>query len=872
MTRFIMQLLANKDVSSHGKSGGQKALHRLSLKPAPEAFWSLSKEVALQSVSAGEAGLSSGEAEARLKQFGPNSIKAQSRSSSLVLFLSQFKSPITLLLIIAALLSMSLGDVADAIIILVIILVSSFLGFWQERGAANAVKQLLKMVQIKCCLLRDEKEEELPVEQVVAGDIVVLNAGDMIPADSYLLEAKELYVDEAAFTGETFPVVKQPGIVAADAPLAKRTNALFMGSHVISGEAKALVVKTGKETEFGKVSDELRTRAPETDFEKGIRHFGYMLMEITLVLVIIIFGINVLLHKPPLDSILFSLALAVGLTPQLLPAIISINLSVGAKEMAKKQVIVKRLSSIENFGSMNILCSDKTGTITEGKVTVKDVVDTEGQHSQKALQYACLNALLQKGFTNPIDNALRTVSPIDLKAYAVQTEIPYDFLRKRLSIQVQHGAENLVITKGAFDAVLDVCNRVEITGGSIVPMEEKRGALKKVYEDYSADGQRVLGLAYTSGSSEKNFSRQDEKEMIFLGLILLVDPLKEGMQETIAQLEKLGVKLKLITGDNALVANSLAKQLGMEKPVVLTRSQLREMSDRALFQRAAHAQIFAEVEPNQKERIILALKKRGYVVGFMGDGINDAPALHAADVGISVDSAVDVAKEAADIVLLSQSLQVLQTGIVAGRKTFVNTMKYIFMATSANFGNMFSMAGASLFLPFLPLLPKQILLTNLLTDFPEMAIASDRVDTDLLQKPQRWDLKFIQRFMFVFGLISSFFDYLTFGVLLLVMHANEKLFQTGWFTESVISATMIVLVVRTRQSFFKSRPGKYLAIATVLVQLFVLVLPYLPFAGLLGFAPLPLAFYGWMFVIVAAYVFTAEMAKRSFYKKTKKRG
>jgi P-type Mg2+ transporter len=503
---------------------------------------------------------------------------------------------------------------------------------------------------------------------------------------------------------------------------------------------------------------------------------------------------------------------------------------------------------------------------------VKDVVDKEGQHSQKALQYACLNASLQKGFTNPIDNALRSVSPIDLKAYLVQTEIPYDFLRKRLSIQVQHGVENLVITKGAFDAVLDICNRVEITGGGIVPMEEKRAGLKKAYQDYSADGYRVLGLAYTSGSSEKDFSRQDEKEMIFLGLILLVDPLKEGMQETIAQLEKLGVKLKLITGDNALVANSLAKQLGMEKPVVLTGSQLREMSDRALFQRAAHAQIFAEVEPNQKERIILALKKRGYVVGFMGDGINDAPALHAADVGISVDSAVDVAKEAADIVLLSQSLQVLQTGIVAGRKTFVNTMKYIFMATSANFGNMFSMAGASLFLPFLPLLPKQILLTNLLTDFPEMAIASDRVDTDLLQKPQRWDLKFIQRFMIVFGLISSFFDYLTFGVLLLLMHSNEKLFQTGWFTESVISATMIVLVVRTRQSFFKSRPGKYLAIATVLVQLFVLVLPYLPFAGLLGFAPLPLAFYGWMFVIVAAYVFTAEMAKRWFYKKTKKRG
>jgi Mg2+-importing ATPase len=860
-----MRKVPDQEVEPKHRTNGQSAVGHPSAQPSSVAFWSLAKEDAFHSLSATKTGLSSVEAMARLSQYGPNSLKAKSRSSAFILFLSQFKSPITILLIIAALLSMSLGDVSDALIILVIIAVSSLLGFWQEKGAADAVNELLKLVQIKCCLLRDGKEEELPVEEVVPGDVIVLNAGDMIPGDSLLLDARELYIDEVAFTGETFPVEKTAGTVAADAPLAKRTNALFMGSHVISGEGKALVFKTGKQTEFGKIADQLRTRAPETDFEKGIRHFGYMLMEITLLLVIIIFAINVLLHKPALDSILFSLALAVGLTPQLLPAIISINLSAGARAMAQKQVIVKRLSSIENLGSMNILCSDKTGTITEGKVTVKDAVNIEGQHSQKILQYAWLNASLQKGFTNPIDEAIKAIYQDDLSDYTLQTEVPYDFLRKRLTIQVQHGTENLVITKGAMDAVLDICNRTETSNGDVLPIEEKLPAIKDAFQKFSEEGYRVLGIAYTHGKKEKDFTRADEKEMTFLGFILLFDPLKKDVQETIAQLEKTGVELKLITGDNALVARSLAKQLGMQQPVILTGKQLQMMGDRALFQKAKHTNIFAEVEPNQKERIILSLKRSGHVVGFMGDGINDASALHAADVGISVNTAVDVAKEAADIVLLDQSLQVLLTGIVAGRKTFTNTMKYIFMATSANFGNMFSMAGASLFLPFLPLLPKQILLTNLLTDFPEMTIASDNVDQALIEKPQRWDLHFIKRFMVVFGLISSVFDYLTFGVLLLLMHENAKGFQTGWFTESVISASMIVLVVRTPLPFYKSFPGKYLFIATVLVQVFVLALPYLPFAGLFGFTPLPLIFYGWMLLIVAAYVFSAELAKRWFY-------
>ena len=839
--------------------------------PVLDSFWSLDQEEACKRLFCSKNGLSGAEAISRLKIYGYNSLKARSKTSPLLLFLLQFKSPITLLLIAASLLSMGLGDYTDALIILVIILISSFLGFWQERGAANAVDELLKMVQIRCRVIRDDKETEMPIEWVVPGDIVVLSAGDVIPGDSLLLESHELFTDEAAFTGETYPVEKNACIVDPGAAIAKRVNSLFMGSHVISGKAKALVIKTGKQTEFGKISERLRLKAPETDFEKGIRHFGYMLMEITLLLVIIIFAVNILLHKPALDSFLFSLALAVGLTPQLLPAIITVNLSAGAQSMAKHQVIVKRLSSIENFGSMNILCSDKTGTITEGKVNLKDALDIDGNHSEKTLEYAWLNASLQQGFRNPIDEAICQKCSSFTNKYRVQCEIPYDFIRKRLTIQLTNGVENLAITKGALNSIIKVCNRAETAAGEVLQIEEREDAIHTQYTKLSAGGFRVLGIAYKNGSGERDFTRADETDMIFLGFITLFDPPKKNVGQTISELHDLGVQLKLITGDNALVADCLAREIGMTQAAILTGQQIHEMSDNALMQQAIRTDIFAEVEPNQKERIIMFLKKSGNVVGFMGDGVNDAPALHTADVGISVDSAVDVAKEAADIVLLNQDLNVLIEGIVAGRKTFANTLKYIFMATSANFGNMFSMAGASLFLPFLPLLPKQILLTNLLTDFPEMTIATDQVDNVAVNKPHRWDIHFIQRFMIVFGLLSSVYDYLTFGVLLFFLKADEKLFQTGWFVESVVSATLIVLVVRTRLPFFKSLPGKYLLIATGLIVLFVLALPFMPFAELFGFVALPAPFYGWMTLIVGTYIISAEMAKRWFYMRIRNR-
>jgi P-type Mg2+ transporter len=832
-----------------------------------ESFWHLDQAAALGQLSCKATGLSEQEVALRQKQYGPNTIKKNGHSSGLFLFLSQFKSPVTIMLIVAALLSAGLGDVADTVIILIIVLISSLLGFWQERGAANAVAELLKMVSLHCAVLRDGKAQEISLDGVVPGDIVLLSAGDVIPADSLILESQELFVDEAAFTGETYPVEKNAGVLPIDTPLAKRTNSLFMGSHVISGKASVLVIKTGLQTEFGKISAGLQARAPETDFEKGIRKFGYMLMEITLVLVLLIFAINVFLHKPVLDSFLFSLALAVGLTPQLLPAIISVNLATGARRMAKQKVIVKRLSSIQNFGSMDILCSDKTGTITAGKVNLKDTLDSTGQHSDRVLQYAWLNASLQQGFHNPIDEAICLGYKGAKPNYTVQAEIPYDFIRKRLTIQVKNDKENFAITKGALRIVLDICSKAEAGDGKITDIANIKGDILKQYEALSEAGFRTLGVAWKPGDAAKDFTKDDEKDMVFLGFITLFDPPKPGVAATLGKLNDLGVKLKIITGDNALVAKSLALQIGIAKPIILTGSAMQKMSNAALVHQAPLTDIFAEVEPNQKERIIIVLKKAGHVVGFMGDGINDAPALHTADVGISVDTAVDVAKEAADIVLLSRDLDVLIDGIVEGRKTFANTMKYIFMATSANFGNMFSMAGASLFLKFLPLLPKQILLTNLMTDFPEMTIATDRVDALNIQSPQRWDLGFIKRFMITFGLLSSVFDYLTFGVLLLIIHATEKMFQTGWFIESVISATLIVLVVRTRLPFFKSLPGKYLLIATVAVLLLVLALPLTPMALWFGFTRLPLIYYGWMMLIIAGYMLSAEFAKYFFYRK-----
>lgn len=808
------------------------------------------------------------EAKKRLLKYRPNRFKPKKRSDTLTLLLTQFKSPLILILLFAGGLSFFLGDSVNSVIILTIILISSLLGFWQERGAANAVEKLLSIVETKATVLRDGIPVEISVEGIVPGDVIILNAGDLIPGDAIILESKDLFINEASLTGETFPAEKNTGILPPPTSLSHRTNSLFMGTNVVSGDAQAVVVGTGLQTEFGRVSERLRLRPPETEFEHGVKHFGYFLMEVTLVLVVATFAINVYYARPVLESLLFSLALAVGLTPQLLPAIISINLAHGAKILATQKVIVKRLASIENFGSMNVLCSDKTGTLTEGTIKVQSVLDVEGNPSRKALLYAYLNASYQTGFTNPIDEAI-CANKVDASDYQKLDEIPYDFIRKRLSVLVSKDNKNLIVTKGALQNILDICTSVETSESTIVPIAGVQKQIQQRFEELSSKGFRILGIAYKNIGSDKIIAKPSETEMVFLGFLVLFDPTKPKIAETIQELEQLGISLKIITGDNRLVAASISQQVGVPTPKILAGSDLNILSDDALLKQVNEINVFAEVDPNQKERIILALKKAGNVVGYMGDGINDASALHAADVGLSVDSAVDVAKESADIVLLEKDLGVLANGVKEGRKTFANTLKYVFMATSSNFGNMFSMAGASLFLSFLPLLPRQILLTNLMTDFPETTIGTDNVDSELVERPRRWNVKFIRNFMIVFGILSSVFDYIAFGVLIFILNSPMELFRTGWFIESVLSASLIVLVIRSRKPFFKSSPGKYLLLTTTAILVATLIFPFTPLGQLFGFTQPPIIVLVLMSIIVVFYIIMGEVVKGLFYKRIK---
>jgi Mg2+-importing ATPase len=832
-----------------------------------QPFWSLPEEDLLQQLQSSASGIIISEAQKRLDTYGLNVLQGHKQSTALELFINQFKSPIIILLLIATLISAFLQDWVDAAIILVIVMGSALLSFYQEYGASSAAEKLRAQIRVKADVLREGQVMVVPADEVVPGDVVLLSAGSLIPADGIVLEAKEFFVNQAVLTGETYPVEKKPGVVAAKSSLVERTNTVFMGTNVRSGSAKALIVQTGLNTEFGQIAEKLNLRPPETEFEHGIRRLGYLLSEVTLIMVITVFAFNVFFHKPVLDSFLFSLALAVGLTPQLLPAIININLSRGSQAMASRGVIVRRLASIENFGSMDVLCTDKTGTLTVGVVQMDGAVDLHGQPSGLVFRDAFLNAHFQTGLANPLDEAIVAQAQPDITGAAKVDEVPYDFIRKRLSVVVQESDHNRLVTKGALDNVLAVCNQVQ-DGALTFPLDGAfQEQIQQRYAEWSAQGFRVLGVASRHVPPQAAYSREDEKDLTFTGFLLFLDPPKPGVMETVEDLAEMGVKLKIITGDNRLVAQHTAQSIGLEVTGVMNGGQLEDLRDEALWHSANQANLFVEVDPNQKERIILALKKMGHVVGYMGDGINDAPALHAADVGISVDTAVDVAKEAADFVLMQKELSVLHQGIVQGRTTFANTLKYVYMATGANFGNMFSMAGASLILPFLPLLPKQILLINFMTDLPEMTIATDNVDQNYVQTPHRWDIRFIQRFMIVFGLLSSIFDFITFGVLRLGLHAGPEIFRTGWFIESLLSATLVVFSLRTRLPINKSRPSRVMLMVTALVWVVTLAIPYLPISGALGFVPLPLTYLGIVLLIVLAYLASAELTKRWFYRK-----
>jgi Mg2+-importing ATPase len=836
--------------------------------PNPELthFWSLSAAELARHLDTSTSGLTSTEAKRRLRTYGPNRLQTARKTANLVLFLRQFKSPLILILLVAVGLSFFLNESVDAVIIVAIVLLSSILGFWQEKRASDAVKTLLSVVRIKTNVIRDGIEADVPAEDLVPGDVCIFTAGNVIPCDALLLQSRDLYVDESALTGESFPAEKQARIISEEVTQTQRTNSLFMGTHVISGTARALVVFTGNTTEFGRLSKNLQLSPPETEFERGLRQFSYVLTKVTLILAMVIFAITVYLQRPLIDSFLFVLAIAVGIIPELLPAIISINLAVGAVHMAHRKVIVKQLASIENLGSMNVLCTDKTGTLTEGTVKLQQAIDADEKATDKGLFYAYLNSFYETGFTNPIDEAMRARAHYDLNGYRKLDEVPYDFIRKRLSVLIAHNDNALMITKGAVSNVLDVCSEAELSG-TCREIEPLRKSIEQQTQTLGASGFRTLGLAYKNLSGASRIEKSQESEMTFLALLVFSDPCKEGVIEAVEELRKLGIKLKVISGDNAHVAASVTRTVLGYEPEVLTGRDLEQMNNEALRRRVNTTDVFAEIEPQQKERLIIALKKSGNTVGYLGDGINDALALHSADAGISVNSAVDVAKEAAAVVLLEKDLGVLAAGVREGRKTFANTLKYIYMTMSANFGNMFSMAGAALFLPFLPLLPKQILLNNFLTDFPAMAISTDEVDAELVEKPRTWDVKFIRDFMITFGIISSLFDFLTFAVLLYVLRATTEEFRTGWFVESVMTEVLIIVVMRTWKPFYQSLPGRTLSIAMLVVVIITLALPYSPLAGPLGLVPLKASWLLMLGLITVAYAVATELPKRLFYRR-----
>jgi Mg2+-importing ATPase len=837
-------------------------------------YWSHAADDLLKQAGTTKDGLSSLEAQERFKQYGANVLKPRRQDTALRLFLSQFTNPLVLILIFAAVVSAIVREWVDTAIVLTIVTASALLSFSQEYSAGQAVEKLHSQVTLKTNVLRDGKQQSILAEEVVPGDIVLLSAGSLIPADGIVLETRDFFVNQAVLTGETFPVEKVPGPVDAAASLSARLNMVFMGTNVRSGTARLLITQTGANTEFGHIAERLTLRPPETEFERGIKKFGYLLTQIMTVLVISIFIINTLLNKPVIDSLLFAIALAVGIAPELLPAIISISMSRGAQSMAKSGVIVRRLNAIENLGSMDVLCTDKTGTLTQGVVRLDGALDAQGLPSDDVMRWAYLNSSFQTGIANPLDEAILTQPHPDIAGMDKLEEIPYDFHRKRMSVVVDAdpGSEvrPLLITKGALNNIIEVCGSVR-SGGEIVPLsQEQTAAINERFTAWSAQGFRVLGVAVRDVPRQPSYTIEDaEREMTFAGFLLFFDPPKDDARQTLEDLAKLGVGVKIITGDNRLVARHVAEIVGLPVDSILPADQMNNLQDEAFWHVAEKTSIFAEVDPNQKERIILALKKMGHVVGYMGDGINDAPALHAADIGISVDQAVDVAKEAADFVLLKRDLSVLQAGIKQGRRTFANTLKYIFTTTSANFGNMLSMAGASIFLPFLPLLAKQILLNNFLSDFPAMGIPGDNVDEEMLAKPHRWDIRHIRSFMIIFGLVSSVFDYITFGMLVFVAHVAEGQFQTGWFVESLLSELIIALVVRTRRPFFRSKPGKLLWVITLIVGLVALTIPYLPFGNILGFTPLPAWLMATLVGITLLYVLAAEVAKKLFYSRLK---
>jgi P-type Mg2+ transporter len=831
--------------------------------------WNLPLDGLLREIGATSDGLSGAEAKLRLAEYGPNDAMLHRRRALWRQVRDRLANPLILILLFASGLSAWTGEVTSFVIIVTIILLSLVLDVVQQHRAETTVDALRRSVGLKAQVLRDGVCREIPLDQLVPGDVVELRAGDVVPGDSRLLSARDCFVNQAMLTGEAYPVEKQAGDLAAPADEPSgAANFLFMGTSVISGTARAVVCRTGRATELGGLAGELAAQRPPDAFAIGIRRFGFLMLRLTIFLVLFVLLTNVVFHRPWLESLLFALALAVGLTPELLPMVVTVTLANGAKRLAERRVIVKRLAAIHDLGAMDVLCTDKTGTLTESRIQVAGHVDANRNVSEEVFSLAYLNSAFESGIKSPLDDAILAHQQLDIAAWRKIDEVPFDFERRRVSVLIDDGATRLLVVKGAPEEIIQLSVEYKTADGVRRALDDReRQSLLQLFEQIGAEGYRALGVASRSmDRAHESAVVSDETKLTFCGFVLFVDPPKDDAASAIQALAEVGVEVKLLTGDNELVARHVCNAIGFPITGTLTGRELVHMTEEALRARVTSVNLFCRVTPQQKERILLALKHTGRVVGFLGDGINDASALHAADVGISVDSAADVAKEAADLVLLEHDLGVVHDGVIEGRRTVENVTKYILMGSSSNFGNMFSMAGAALFLPYLPMLPTQVLLNNLLYDVSEVGVPFDHVDAEALQKPVRWNIEFIERFMLVLGPVSSLFDFLTFFALLWLFGASEPMFQTGWFIESLATQSLVIFVIRTRKAPWRSFPHPLLTVLTIGVVLLGLLIPLTPLGPVFGLVALPPGYYLFLGGAVTAYLLLVEGVKQLLYR------
>ncbi len=846
----------------------------------------LDVEAALKRFEVTEAGLTDDQADDARDIHGRNDLGAKKRVGLLVELGERCRNPLVIQLLVICAVSLAMGEVRSAVVVGAMLVLSVVLAYVQEHRSSRAVERLQAMVSANCLLMRDGKETELPISAVVPGDIVVLQAGSLIPADLRLISAKDFFVSQSSLTGESMPVEKHAGVAeVVGRGIIDLPNACFQGSNVLSGTARGLVVNTGRATQFGSISEKLSGQRVQTSFDKGIAGFTWLMIRFMVVMVAVVLLIVGLHTHNWAEALLFSLSVAVGLTPEMLPMIVTVNLSKGAIAMSRKKVIVKRLSAIQNFGAIDILCTDKTGTLTQDRVILEKHVDVTNRNSEDVLRYAYMNSYYQTGLHNLLDHSILGHTGFDVERGCNKVdEIPFDFQRKRMSVVVDYEGDHVLICKGAVEDIYNVCTHYQVDDEIHVIIDLIKNDLVEEYEALSRDGYRVLAIAYREfPRTQQVFSVADENDLILLGYIAFLDPPKGSAAKAISLLKHVGVSTKILTGDNALVTRKICHDVGLAAEEVIVGDQLLGLNEEQLGELAEKHNVFARLSPSQKESIIIALQKRGHVIGYMGDGINDAPSMRVADVGISVDTAVDVAKESADVILLEKSLVVLEEGIIEGRKVFGNIIKYVRMSASSNFGNMFSVVGGSWFLPFLPMAPIQVLVNNLLYDASQVGIPSDKVDDEYLTTPRKWNIGNIRRFMMCIGPMSSIFDYATFFLMLYVFNCHlfsdagttpemkgyyERLFHTGWFVESILTQTLIVHIIRTRRiPFIQSIASPFLLFTTLVVMAAGAYLPYSPFAGYLGFEPLPVTYWYWIAGFLVCYSILTHHVKVWFHKK-----